>query len=79
MNKPSIGRIVHYKPTEAQIKEMNDHPNCNTAKVLPAIIVAVWDEQCVNLKVICDGEINLWVTSSKQGDGEYEWNWPQRN
>jgi hypothetical protein len=40
---------------------------------LPAIIVAVWGETCVNLKVLCDGEPNLWVTSAVFGASEGQW------
>jgi hypothetical protein len=47
----------------------------NSPEKLPAIIVAVWGSNCVNLKVICDGLQNMWVTSAIQGNGEREWNW----
>ena len=46
--KPSIGRIVHFvqkKPTgygEGMVH-------------VPAIVVAVWGPECVNLQVFCDG------------------------
>ena len=44
---PSIGRIVHYRvPSTLQ------H---NHAEILPAIVVCVWSDECVNLKVLCDG------------------------
>ena len=79
--KPTIGRIVIYNVTDAQKKAMEDsYKNtgkpCNIQSKLPAIIVAVWSDICVNLKVITDGQDDLWVTSSSQGDGPYNWNWP---
>lgn len=75
MSKPTIGRIVIYNTTEAQRKEFEKN-NENQAKQLPAIIVAVWSNSCVNLKVITDGKNDLWVTSSVQGEQDGNWNWP---
>jgi len=76
--KPSIGRIVTYTCTEYDTAEQAKQSGvCNMQLKLPAIIVAVWDDQCVNLKVIQDGSVpDLWVTSAVKGDEQGNWNWP---
>ncbi len=79
--KPTIGRIVIYNTTEEERAEMEKHFTCNVQLQLPAIIVAVWNdnegEELVNLKVMTDGNMPLWATSVKKGNGEHEWNWPE--
>jgi hypothetical protein len=79
--KPTIGRIVIYNVSDEQKRIMensykNTGKSCNVQSKLPAIVVAVWSETTVNLKVITDGNEDLWVTSVHQGDGQMEWNWP---
>lgn len=76
--KPTVGRIVNYYPSK------ND-PNHNSAEVLPAIIVRVWSNEVVNLKVINDGEVDFWKTSvallpedTFNPNGSM-WSWPVRN
>lgn len=69
--KPTIGRIVLFN-TDPE-KAFQDH---NGATVLPAMIVRVWSDTCVNLKVINDGDADLWVTSVTLGDGPRSWSWP---
>lgn len=77
--KPTIGRIVIYNTTGDQQKAMVALA-CNNQLQLPATIVAVWSDTCVNLKVQVDGNhSDLWITSSTQGDKEGNWNWPVRN
>lgn len=77
--KPTIGRIVIYKTTEEDRKTFQAlRGNGNNVNELPAIIVNVWSDTCVNLKVIGDAPIDLWKTSMNQGDGEGNWNWPVR-
>ncbi len=39
------------------------------------MIVRVWSDTCVNLKVLVDGNFDFWVTSASQGDGPRNWNW----
>jgi hypothetical protein len=73
--KPSIGRIVIYNTTEDDRTKMKE-AGCNKQEKLPAIIVSVWSESCVNLRVLCDGNMDLWKTSSSQGDIPSNWNWP---
>jgi hypothetical protein len=72
--KPTIGRIVHYRPTQSEVGELSR--TGNKCEILPAIITNVW-ENSVNLKVIADGELDLWVTSVSQGEKQGEWNWPK--
>ncbi|MEA4981410.1 MAG: hypothetical protein VB066_01705 [Paludibacter sp.] len=78
--KPAIGRIVTYTTSDSDKNQMKAagaiSGGCNVQDKLPAIITAVWSETCVNLKVICDGNLELWKTSSIQGDEPYCWNWP---
>ena len=74
--KPTIGRIVIYKTTEAEQQTMEDSTNQNVQKELPAIIVAVWSESTVNLKVILDGAGELWKTSATKGESEGNWDFP---
>ena len=79
--KPTIGRIVIYNADNAQLKAMEDsfkntRKSCNIQSKLPAVIVAVWSDTLVNLKVFLDGQDDLWVTSASLGDGAYQWNWP---
>lgn len=72
--KPSIGRIVIFHCDEQQIEKMNNYqPDA------PAVITAVWGDECVNLKVLLDGENTLWITSATLGTGERQWSWPVIN
>lgn len=76
--KPTIGRIVIYNTTESQQRLMELTPLSNTQKQLPAMVVAVWSDDCVNLKVITDGHTDpLWITSANKGDESGQWNWPK--
>jgi hypothetical protein len=73
--KPTIGRIVIYHPS----KDHSDGVLQNGgAADVPAVIVAVWSETCVNLKVLTDAPHDAWVTSRCLGPGEGEWSWPER-
>ena len=69
--KPTIGRIVIYHCDKDEKENMN-----NQQETAPAIITAVWGDECVNLKVILDGENNLWKTSAPLGNSETQWSWP---
>ena len=81
--KPTIGRIVHFvQKKPAGYGDALVH--------LPAIIVAVWGDTCVNLQVFTDGtnsdadETNRvkWVTSASLDETETPqsrtWHWPER-
>lgn len=58
------------------MKEASNKGEGNVQDKLPAVVVAVWGETCVNLKVITDGNLDLWVTSSQKGDNLGNWNYP---
>lgn len=82
MQKPTIGRIVIYNTTEKERLHMKSNSEAgipqNSQLYLPAIIVAVWSDTCINIKVHIDGfGTDLWRTSVSQGDGEGQWNWPK--
>ena len=81
--KPTIGRIVHFvQKKPAGYGDALVH--------LPAIIVAVLGDTCVNLQVFTDGtnsdadETNRvkWVTSANLDETETPqsrtWHWPER-
>lgn len=69
--KATIGRVVVYHCNPDEKEKMN-----NFQETAPAIITAVWSDTCVNLKVILDGENNLWKTSAPLGELENQWSWP---
>ncbi len=74
--KPTVGRIVHYHPTEAEKQQIGGG---NTdADPLPAVIVRVWSDTCINLKVLTDGPNDLWITSAMLDGGAHTWEWPVR-
>jgi hypothetical protein len=70
--KPTLGRIVIFNVPDY----IKNGINGNKQDKLPAIIVAVWSETTVNLKIITDGQNDIWVTSVSQGDNVNQWNWP---
>ena len=59
-------------------------------KILPAIIVAVWSDTCVNLQVFTDGSNSercehegvKWITSASLDESESPqqrtWHWPPK-
>ena len=81
--KPTIGRIVHFV-------QKNPVGYGEGVVHLPAIIVAVWGEACVNLQVFTagtnsdSGETNRvkWTTSVTLDETEDPqpgtWHWPER-
>lgn len=79
--KPTIGRVVIYKTTEAERATMKAAPYfgqyCNIQDELPATVVAVWSDTCLNLRVKLDGSgPDVWRASVNQGNEEGQWNWP---
>ena len=70
--KPSVGRVVHYQVAGHD----SDDIRYNYAKILPAIIVRVWSDTCVNLKVFTDGPNDGWKTSVVLGNEPGQWSWP---
>jgi len=82
--KPSIGRVVHYRTTEKDEEIMKTYQQlygCNIQSTLPAVIVGLNDDDgdTVNVKVMLDGNApDLWVTSIQQGLEPGQWHWPPR-
>lgn len=80
---PSLGRIVLYTCPE-HVRTSPDYVGNKLGGLsLPAVIVRVWDDKpdgngCVNLKVLTDGNIDLWATSVLHGEGPSTWCWPPR-
>ena len=79
VQSPSPGRIVLYRLNDYDrvvLKEAGaDNPN-NGADEAPAMIVRVFSDTCINLRVFVDGREPLWVTSKTPGDDEGQWRWP---
>jgi hypothetical protein len=84
--KPSLGRIVHFEIDEQTANEINgqsfsdDRANnrVQPGELVPAMIVRVWSEICVNLKLLLDGPGDLWITSVCQGTGPRTFREPAR-
>lgn len=90
-NKPSIGRIVHYKLSQQDADNITARRNHPTALVIgnhvkagdvfPMLITRVWGdtpESAVQGQVLLDGNDVLWATSVSEGDGERQYTWPSR-
>jgi hypothetical protein len=79
---PTIGRIVHY--TFPRNSPRADQGNSVPGDVVPAIIVKVWSDTCVNLRIFQDGQHapihETSVCLKDEGNIEYgnHWDWPQR-
>lgn len=83
MNKPTVGRIVHYV-----LSEQDGTYSQNVGQHRPALIVRVWSETCVQLQVFTDGKNDradgaglVWVTSVHPDENEKlprTWHWPER-
>ncbi len=77
--KPSVGRIVHYIPTE----EERTGANFNQQEKAPAVITAVWSDTLVNLQVLNDGDQSPTRKLSIQMKTETLtsscWEWPARD
>lgn len=78
--KPSVGRIVHYKLASHDKPE--DFNFMRLGESVAAVIVRVWSTNglCTcNLKLLHDGpEPALWRTSVEMGDEPGQWSWPPR-
>lgn len=70
---PHIGDIVIYKPGPSDSPFLKN----NKPAELPAIIVSIHNEKCLNLKVFTDCHNDVWVTSVIFGFGGYQWHWPE--
>jgi hypothetical protein len=68
VRQAKLGEIVHYKLTEDERADILSTGLANDQIVLPAIVVGVFNPNCVNIKVIFDGNPNdQWKTSVLQG------------
>lgn len=77
MSKPTIGRIVHYQTTAQDQKLIGEHPSCTNQEKLPAIIVAVNEDETVNLNILCDGPRSHFAKGVKEGKKEGQYSWPE--
>lgn len=82
---PSVGRIVHYALSDGDVDTITrDYPDRNTrnsvspGQVFPAMMVATWGGEYVNLQVFLDGACTYWATSRGEGDEPGKWLWPSR-
>ncbi len=76
--KPSIGRIVLYKLSPADIAQIGGplaHPLV-AGVVRPAMIVEVHRDDEVDLKVTLGPFPDLWAPGRVIGAGEGAWSWP---
>lgn len=74
MQKPSVGRIVHYYPSENE-----PHLFAEVGEPVAAIITRVWTDECVNLQLFTNSGRTPHLTSRCRGEGDGEWRWPPRN
>lgn len=80
---PVIGRIVRYRLTEEEARNINATPGFNhvgSGEWFPMIIVRVFQEHPMNYvqgQVFLDGPTGtMWKTSTAQGDGPGMWSEP---
>lgn len=82
---PTLGRIVLYTLGDSEAAELVKKYGDQIGRTLnqpragqayPAMIVAVFSDTCVNLRVQLDGEPTYWATSRTLGEGEWRWAWP---
>jgi hypothetical protein len=83
---PTIGRIVLYKLTEddaRRIRQQRSHDSITgnspqPGHAYPAIVVASYGDEALNLQVLLDGPDSHWATSRHEGDEAGTWAWPPR-
>lgn len=71
--KLKVGDIVLFRVSPNDLECAN-----NNVKVLPAVVVRVWNDQCANLRVLTDGNAMPWKTSvsySENPDHTHTWYW----
>ena len=75
MQKLRVGLVVSYKTNAADQAKMAEHRSvCNVKEELPAVVVAIdEDNYQVNLKVLLDGQGDIWAKDVVQGDEEGQW------
>lgn len=91
---PTIGRVVLYKLSEADViaidrdvpqnvQRTDGSTRCRRngvgpGQVFPAQVVSAWGNSSANLAVALDGDCTYWATSRSEGDGPGRWSWPKR-
>lgn len=90
---PTIGRIVHYRLTsnDAQVitrirrtanpegaLEYSIGNPVSEGYIYPAMVVAAFGSDAVNLKVFLDGSDDYWACSRNEGAEPGCWFWPPR-
>lgn len=86
MQQPSIGRIVHYRLSDHDAKEINKQRveaghtgnRAEAGQTYPAMIVRTFGGTTCNLQVYLDGPDTYWATSRAEGDQDFTWCWPPR-
>lgn len=72
--KPTIGKMVVYRTTQADREMMKrSEQKCIVQEKLPAVVISVKDDETVNLRVFCDGDITLHKTDAVRGAKEGGW------
>lgn len=72
MQKPSVGRVVHFYKTES---------DAGANQMQAAVITKVWSDECVNLYIMpADGGSGYGQTSVMFSETPrvYSWCWPPR-
>lgn len=70
-DKAVIGLIVLYRPDQ---RDIDDQMCFGDTELLPAIIVRVWNDDCVNLQIFADSDAGpFWKTSVVKGDLPGNW------
>lgn len=78
---PSIGRTVHFVVDSMTAQLLGGNHASGFTRIAPATVVALWPNDCVNLKVFGDGPNDVWVTSvmySEDVNVTRSWHWPER-
>lgn len=71
-----LGETVLYTLTDQDAAAVNAEKRNNRAhagELYPAIVVRVWGEGLVNLRVLIDGPGELWATSKHDGTEPGQW------
>jgi len=88
--KPTVGRIVHYRMSEHDVKAVRTQLRANPTALLDqsnlpragqcyaALVTSVTGHPDVNLKVFMDGPFDYFVASRVEGDQAGTWCWPPR-
>ncbi len=82
MQHATIGRIVHVTFSDERLDKRSHQGAEGQSRTVPAIIVGVHSDECVNLQVFVDGRAGtLWLTSlthkTVAPNGATFWEWPK--